>query len=143
MSYHNNEIACVGLVDCIAPPEVKLPRVTILPNGIRLDYPDRAQRLQMPVEVKGGPLTSEAVAVWDTGSVETVISERLAQTLQLPVVGERYMVVPGGEVTRKNVHSIQLKLSEALCFHVLAIAMPLRAHDCDVLIGMEVIAKAS
>ena len=85
----------------------------------------------------GSILRKDVVAIWDTGASASAISEDLAQSLNLPVVG-RVEISTANDVRQANSYFLSVQLANN------AIIPYLRVSDCklkgiDMLLGMDVI----
>lgn len=78
------------------------------------------------------------MALWDTGSNMTVISENLAREMNLEPVGEMYANTAGGNF-KFNKYVISVSLPNRLNIENIAIAGGNLNKDIDILIGMDLI----
>lgn len=117
---------------------------TVIDAVFETEYDTRVDRLKSPANVYGPYRNKASIgvkAVWDTGSRTSCISRRLAKELDLQETGRMTVITPSGTI-EMPVHRIDLVLWEDLSFNDLAvIEYPLENHDCDILIGMDVISR--
>lgn len=117
---------------------------TYIDCTMETEYDTRADRLTSPANVYGPYRNKASIgvkAVWDTGSRTSCISRRLAKELDLQETGRMIVITPSGTI-EMPVHRIDLVLWEDLSFNDLAVVeYPLENHDCDILIGMDVISR--
>ena len=78
------------------------------------------------------------IALWDTGSNMTVISEKLAKEMNLEPVGEMVAGTAGGNF-KFNKYVISISLPNRLNIENICIASGNLAPDVDILIGMDII----
>lgn len=106
-------------------------------------FDNLANRLYVPVEVNGCNKreTYKAKAIWDTGSSATAISERLAEEMGLAPVDKGVGVSAVGE-TKILYYLLDIRMSNDIVIKSVKIAaFPLKRHDIDILLGMDVISK--
>lgn len=117
---------------------------TYIDCTMETEYDTRVDRLKSPANVYGPYRNKASIgvkAVWDTGSRTSCISRRLAKELDLQETGRMTVITPSGTI-EMPVHRIDLVLWEDLSFNDLAVVeYPLENHDCDILIGMDVISR--
>jgi predicted aspartyl protease len=95
---------------------------------------DRALRMTVPVMVNGlGPFQF----VVDTGADRTVISEELADRLNLPRSGTAKLHAMGGSATVKLVKIDTVQVSTNIARRVEAAALPMRYVGADGLLGVD------
>lgn len=137
-----------GLVDLVEkhPDKKKLPHsfTTYVDSTLETEYEDCVDRLISPAIVYG-PYRSKvsigAKALWDTGSRSSCISRKLAKELELPETGRKTVLTPTGSIEVPT-HRVDLVLWDELSFSDLEVTeYPLERHDCDILIGMDIISR--
>lgn len=95
---------------------------------------DRALRMTVPVMVNGqGPFQF----VVDTGADRTVISEELADRLDLPKAGTAKLHAMGGSATVRLVRINTVQVSTNIAKRVEAAALPMRYVGADGLLGID------
>jgi len=84
------------------------------------------------------PLKRHYIALWDTGSTMTVISDELASKLNLEPVGEMVAETAGGRY-KANKYILSLHLPNRLNIENVMIASGKLGPGIDILIGMDII----
>lgn len=113
----------------IAPPTGAPPASDAVPTGL-----DRALRMTVPVMINGqGPFQF----VVDTGADRTVISEELADRLDLPKAGTAKLHAMGGSATVHLVRINTVQVSTNTKKGVEAAALPSRYVGADGLLGID------
>lgn len=84
------------------------------------------------------PLKKTYMALWDTGSTITVISEKLAKQLKLDPVGEMPVETASGKYIAKK-YIISLSLPNRLNIENVMISSGILGPGIDILIGMDII----
>ncbi len=137
----------IGLVDPIGKSsELKHVQALTTTTDFTMDtsFDGVTDRIITPVNVYDVYREKAALgvkALWDTGSRTSCISERLARELKLSEIGRMTVISPTGTLD-KPIHRVELEFSEHLVYKDIAVTeYPLERHDCDVLIGMDIITK--
>ena len=96
--------------------------------------------LQNEVTIKGNGAEMKVLATWDTGATGSVITERLAQQLNLVSYGKSQSFGIGGTVTN-NVYLVDVELPGNVSIADVQVSgsKELNSAGFDVLIGMDVI----
>ena len=81
----------------------------------------------------------EFIAIWDTGAMRTVITEKVVQAIKCTQIGVTYMVGVGGDPIRAGVYDIDLRLPNRATLNKIKVASLPKLEGCDILIGMDVI----
>ena len=84
------------------------------------------------------PQKKQYIALWDTGSTMTVISDDLASKLNLEPVGEMIVETAGGRLNAKK-YIISLHLPNRLNIENVMISSGKLGPGIDILIGMDII----
>ena len=84
------------------------------------------------------PQKKQYIALWDTGSTMTVISDELANKLDLEPVGEMIVETAGGRI-KTNKYIISLHLPNRLNIENVMISSGKLGPGIDILIGMDII----
>ena len=84
------------------------------------------------------PIKKHYIALWDTGSTMTVISDELADKLNLEPVGEMVADTAGGRYIAKK-YVISLSLPNRLNIENVMISSGRLGKGIDILIGMDII----
>ncbi len=138
-----------GLIDIIDDPEGKRENhpksfTTIIDHTMQTEYEEVVDRPLTPVAVYAvhrSKVSLGNLALWDTGSRTSCISKKLAKQLQLQCVGTRTCITPAGNFEAPTYY-IDIQIADELRFeNVLVTEYPLENHDCDVLIGMDIISR--
>jgi len=80
------------------------------------------------------------VAIWDTGATKSVITEKVAQALNLTPISIREVGTAGGKFL-KNVYLVNIYLPNNVAFQFVEVTeMEAITGDYDLLIGMDIIA---
>lgn len=107
-------------------------------------YEGMASRLISPVavgDIREKNVVSGVNALWDTGAVTSGISRALASKLNLWEIARKTCIMPGGQL-ETPVYRINLVLWGNMEFKDIEVTeYPLENHDCDLLIGMDIISK--
>ena len=96
--------------------------------------------LKIPVPSSGEPAAYKCRAVWDTGAMITVISDKLALELELPVVSKTSIQGVNG-VSETMIHLVDLWLPNSAVIRCVHAAQGKCFNNFDVLIGMDVITR--
>jgi len=83
----------------------------------------------------------EYVAVWDTGSSRTLISEKVVKELQLDLTGEKIKIGNiQSQFLETGIYYCAIFLSDKIKpFGVESPLIPVSRTDCDVIIGLDII----
>ncbi len=86
------------------------------------------------------PASEKVDALWDTGATGSVLSERLATSLALPVIGTGLVLHAGGtSSTNRYIVNVGLPNKVVVC-GVVASEL-IGGHDFDLIIGMDIISS--
>lgn len=120
-------------------------RVTYIDSILTANMPSKSQRIITPIDIS--ECTSNSIktridcAVWDTGAVTSCISDKLAREMGVLPVDNGIGVTPSGAIDIVY-YMLDIYLSPEIVIKNLKVAgFPLEQHDCDFIIGMDVISK--
>lgn len=120
-------------------------KITYIDSVLTVDMPSKTQRIITPIDIS--ECTSNPViiridcAVWDTGAVTSCISDKLAREMKIRPVDNGIGVTPSGAIDIVY-YMLDIYLSPEIVIKNLKVAgFPLEQHDCDFIIGMDVISK--
>ena len=138
----------IGLVDFVEknPDKKELSHfiTTVIDHIFQTEYVAVVDRPITPVTVYAGHKSKASLGVrgvWDTGSRTSCISERLVKKLDLQCANTMYCITANGPLERPCYY-VDIQISDEILFeNLLVIGYPLENHDCDVLIGMDIISK--
>lgn len=137
----------IGLVDCLDNERSEDVRslTTFVDCTMETQFEGKADRLITPVVVYGrhkNRILLGLKALWDTGSRQSCISAELADRLDLHETGRITVINPIGSTTVKPTYRVDIAIWEGMVFEdIEVVEYPLEKHDCDVLIGMDIISK--
>ena len=143
-------VSIIGLLDAHPEPKRWNPhhkaRKTVTSFCDRTfseEYDGLTQRLttQITVGKCGTDRRFRMNAIWDTGSMISCISEDMAYKMKLQPVESGVGITPAGQVEIMY-YFLNVELSEGIKFRNVKVAgFPMKRHDADFLIGMDIISK--
>ena len=81
-------------------------------------------------------------AVWDTGSTQSAISERLVKKLECSPIGVKSCINPSDKtVVNRCRYIVSVKIADINFLNLEVVEYPLNNHDVDFLIGMDIISQ--
>ena len=116
---------------------------TIVDSTYEVEYGELVSRPLCMISISNPSDKKRAfcvIAAWDTGSTTSCISEELAEKMGLTVAGEKDCVVPSG-TERRPTHYVNVVIGNNDIGRLLVTNYTLEKHDCDFLIGMDIISK--
>ena len=110
-----------------------------------MEYTERVQRLVTTISISAGmdgfAVFSIEKAAWDTGSTQSCISETMARKLGLQPIDKGVGITASGDVEIPY-YMADIYLTPDIVFRNMKICgFPMKMHDVDFLIGMDVISK--
>lgn len=126
------------------PDEMENFGITTIADSIfQVDYDDVVFHPRSMISVSNPSDRKKAFvvfALWDTGSSTSSISEDLAEKMGLAVAGETTYVIPSGTEQRPT-HYVNVTIGNDDLGRLLVTNYKMERHDCDFLIGMDIISK--
>lgn len=96
--------------------------------------------MKVPIPVSGNPEALKCKALWDTGATNTVISQKLVTSLNLPVISKT-QIFGVNNLSPTSIHIIDLWLPNYCVICKIPAAKGDLFPDFDVLIGMDIISR--
>ena len=118
-------------------------QLIICDNIYTMDYPEKQQRIITPVNIRTAGTIFQVDAIWDTGASMSCISEEFARKYNLQPVSKGIGVTPAGNIDIVY-YIVDVLISQDIVIKNLYVAgFPLKRHDVNFLIGMDIISKGN
>ena len=135
----------IGLfsVECKKLDDDNKGQLIICDNVYTMDYPEKQQRIITPVNIRTAGMMFQVDAIWDTGAIMSCISEEFAEKYNLQPVSSGVGVTPSGSLDIVY-YIVDVLISHDIVIKNLNVAgFPLKWHDANFLIGMDIISRGS
>lgn len=121
-------------------------QIVFLDHSFTMEYQKLMQRLTTSIDVsqcmENAPVF-RVEAIWDTGSMTSGISNKMARKIGLQPIDNGVGVTPAGQIEILYYY-VDVCISQGIVMENVKIAgFPLENHDADFLIGMDIISKGN
>ena len=147
----NRKFTYVGLIDFVNKENSDVyndyrGQLSYCDEMITVEYKNIVQRLTTEIDISAcnnKEINYRLRAIWDTGSMISGISEEYVEKMKLSPIDTGTVVTPTGQ-KECLYYLVDIRLpNDVIIKGIKIMSIPLKRHDCDFLIGMDIISKGN